>query len=430
VNHRTPIAVALLIGFSLSGAHGQLTIEACHEKARANYPLARQYALIGETRSLDLAMAKRGYLPRLSLSGKASYQSDVTSLSSVASALPPSFASALSGAAVGNDQYLALAEVSQTLWDGGAIRAQIKSVESLSQIDLRKLDVDMYSLYDRVDQLFFGLLAVKEQLKQNDVLKDELEANYRRVEAGIDNGVANQSDLDAVRIEQLDMQQRSIELGSNMKSYGEMLSAMIGEPIAEGTDFAMPDLSEPAASEAKNSRPELELFDAQKKLCDSQMEAVKAANSPKVSAFVQAAYGEPGLNMFKSGFSPYWIGGLRLSWSLNVLLDQKDQFERIDATRASIEAQKDAFALSNEVQVVGIRNDIDRLRKLLSSDDEIIGLREGMRKSVEGKLDNGTATTDDLLKAIDAESLARKAKSLREVQLAKAIYALKNALNE
>lgn len=430
MNHRIPLAVALLIGVGLSGAYGQLTIEACHEKARANYPLARQYALIGETRSLDLAMAKRGYLPRLSVSGKASYQSDVTSLSSVASALPPSLASALSGAAVGNDQYLALAEVSQTLWDGGAIRAQIKSVESLSQIDLRKLDVDMYSLYDRVDQLFFGLLAVKEQLKQNDVLKGELEANYRRIEAGIDNGVANQSDLDAVRIEQLDAQQRSIELGSNMKSYGEMLSAMIGEPIAEGTDFAMPDLSDPAASEGADLRPELGLFEAQKKLCDSQRYAVRAANSPRVSVFLQAAYGEPGLNMFDSGFSPYWIGGLRLSWSLNGLLDQKDQFEKIDATRAAIEAQKDAFAQSNEVQVVGIRNDIDRLRKLLASDDEIIGLREGMRKSAEGKLDNGTATADDLLKAIDAESLARKAKSLREVQLAKAIYALKNALNE
>jgi hypothetical protein len=53
-----------------------------------------------------------------------------------------------------------------------------------------------------------------------------------------------------------------------------------------------------------------------------------------------------------------------------------------------------------------------------------------MRKATEGKLDFGAATTDDVLKAIDAESLARQGKSLHEVQLAMAVYALKNASNE
>jgi outer membrane protein TolC len=422
------LAAALLVCAGVTSAYAQLTIDACRAKAREHYPLSRQYALIDRTRELDLEMARRGYLPRVSLSGKASYQSDVTSLGSLASALPPSLSSALASASVSQDQYQALAELSQSIWDGGSVSAQIEGIEDSSRVEERRLDVDLYALNDRVDQLFFGILAVREQLEENAVLAGELDSSYRRAEAGVSNGVADRSDLDAVRVEALDAEQKRIELSATEKSYREMLSAMIGEEVTEDTAIAMPDLSAPPGG--GNRRRELGLFDAQGKAWDSQEAAVRAADAPRLSAFFQAAYGEPGLNMFKGGFTPYWLGGLRLTWSLNALADMKDQFERIGAARATIEAQRDAFLLDDGMQAARLRNDIERLRGLLSRDDEIIALREAMRESTEGKMDNGAATTDDVLRAIDAESLARRGKSLHEVQLATAIYALKNALNE
>jgi outer membrane protein TolC len=427
---KNPIAAALLSGLFLSSAYGQLTIEACHEKARERYPLARQYSLIGSAEALDLELARRGYLPRITLSGKASYQSDVTSLESLASSLPPTMASALAGSGASKDQYQALVEVTQNLWDGGAVRAQIKGIESSSQIELRKLDVDLYALNDRVDQLFFGILSVKEQLKQNSVLAGELEANFSRVRAGVDNGVANRSDLDAVRVEMLTTRQKAIDLTAAAKSNREMLAALIGESIPEDEEFSMPEASEPLPRGSGERRPEMGLFDAQKKALDAQAAAVRAATMPRLSVFLQAAYGDPGLNMFKPGFAPYWIGGLKLAWSLNALIDSRDQLGKIEQARATIEAQREAFLLNNGMQADRIANDIGRLRELLSIDDELIALREGMRKSTEGKLDFGAATTDDVLKAIDAESLARQGKSLHEVQLAMAVYALKNASNE
>ncbi len=424
------VAAAFLTGLGLASAQGELSIEACHEKARARYPLARQYALIDATRSMDLALAWRGYAPRVTISGKASYQSDVTSLDSLASSLPPPIASALSGSGAGKDQYQALAEISQTLWDGGAVSAQVRGIESSSKVEARKLDVDLYALNDRVDQLFFGMLAVKEQQKQNAVLQAELESNYRRVRAGVDNGVANRTDLDAVRVEMLKAEQQAVDLAAAAKSNAAMLSALIGETVPEDAELAMPDLSAPLPTGKGERRPEMGLFDAQRGLLDAQDLAVRASTMPKLSAFFQAAYGEPGLNMFKSGFEPYWIGGLRLSWSLNSLLDRKDQMGKIEAARATVEAQREAFLLNAGMQAERTANEIERLRSLLSSDDEIIALREGMRKATEGKLDFGAATTDDVLKAIDAESLARQGKSLHEVQLAMAVYALKNAFNE
>jgi len=428
------IAAALLLGLASAFAAaappgGSVTIDSCLEKARARYPLARQYSTIAATRRLDLGIARRGYLPRLSLSGKTSYQSDVTSLSDVAASLPPQMASALDGIGADKGQYQALAEVSQTIWDGGAIAAQVKGIEASSRVEERRLDVDVYALNDRVEQLFFGVLALREQRRQNAILLGQLDSSLRRVEASLRNGVASPYDLNAVRVEILNAKQGAEELSANEAAEREMLSELVGEKLPDAEAFAMPGgLDEPEGDDP-SGRPEMALFSAQDRQLDSQGAAVRAANMPKLSAFFQTAYGEPGLNLFSSGASGYWIGGLRLSWSLNGLLDWKAQLDRIDEARAAVASRRDAFVLDTVVKVGRIRKDIERLRSLLEGDDEIIRLRESMRKSMEGKEENGSATTDDVLKAIDAEDLARRTRSLHEVQLSSSIYALKNALS-
>ena len=57
---------------------GQITLEECRHKTKENYPLIRQYELIEKAESFNLENASRGYIPQLSMSAKASYQSEVT----------------------------------------------------------------------------------------------------------------------------------------------------------------------------------------------------------------------------------------------------------------------------------------------------------------------------------------------------------------
>ena len=57
-------------------AHARLTLDECQRQAQVNYPLVRRYGLIEKAREYDLSNAGKGYLPRFSLSGKATYQSD------------------------------------------------------------------------------------------------------------------------------------------------------------------------------------------------------------------------------------------------------------------------------------------------------------------------------------------------------------------
>lgn len=74
--------VIFSLSFSLFALlmYGQITLEECQRKTRENYPLVRQYGLIEKTKEYNLANASKGYLPQFTLSGKASWQSEVTEL--------------------------------------------------------------------------------------------------------------------------------------------------------------------------------------------------------------------------------------------------------------------------------------------------------------------------------------------------------------
>ncbi|HEY6913550.1 MAG TPA: TolC family protein, partial [Paludibacter sp.] len=186
--------------FPLFGFSQTLSIETCQEKAKANYPLVKQYGLIEQTAQYNISNANKGYLPQLSLSARATYQSQVTKLPIT---LPGVVIPELT-----KDQYQAVLEASQLIWDGGVISAQNKITNAGTEVEKKKLEVDLFSLNERVNQLYFGILLLSEQLKQNAILQNELQTNYDRINAFKQNGVANQTDLDALKVEQLNADQR------------------------------------------------------------------------------------------------------------------------------------------------------------------------------------------------------------------------------
>ena len=401
-----------------------LTIETCQEKAKANYPLVKQYGLIEQTSQFNISNANKGYLPQLSLSAKATYQSAVTQIPAV---LGQKLGVALPSLA--KDQYQAVLEASQVIWDGGVISSQKKSTYAGTEVEKQKLEVDLYALKDRVNQLFFGLLLLNEQLKQNDILKNDLVTNYNRLDAYKQNGIANQADIDAVHVEQLNADQREEDLKSTRKTYSMMLSALTGLIISDQTELTKPEADLSILKDTMNRRPEISLFDAQNKLYESQKSLVNAGNLPKLGAFVQGGYGQPGLNMFTIGFSPFYIGGLRLSWNISGLYSQKNNINKLEINKKTVDIQKETFLFNNKLVTRQQQNEIEKLRTTLTNDDEIIRLRQNIKKSTTAKLENGTATTSDLIRDINAENQALQLKSLHDIQLLMTVYQLKNNTN-
>ena len=398
------------------GIQAQLTIEECQKKARENYPLIKRYDLIKKSQEYTLSNAGKGYLPQFALMAKATYQSDVTSI-------PMPGVPTLS-----KDQYNAYIEVTQSLWDGGSIQAQKKIANSNAEVEQQQVSVDLYAIQNRVNQLFFGILLFNAQLNQNQIMQDELQRNFETVSSYIKNGIANQADLDAVRVEQLKTKQNQIQIQSNKKAYMDMLSYMIGEPLNDSVSLVKPAAGDLIMSNNIN-RPELQLFDSQNKLFESQKSMIKSSYMPRINLFLQGGVGRPALNMLNPDFDTYYIGGVRLAWNFGALYTQKNDVRKLEINQNNVATQKETFLYNTTLEVTRENQEIKRLKNLMVDDSEIISLRESIRKSAQAKVANGTMTVIELMREISSEDLAKQTKISHEIELLMAIYNLRNTTN-
>ena len=422
--------IALLCGCLLAGlsAGAQVTLDECRRLAREHYPEIRQYDLVRRTEEYTLSNARRAGLPQLSFAAQATWQTEV-----------PSFPNALAGMlaqqgidmpGMNKDQYKAALELNQTLWDGGKSEADKRIARAEAAEQARSADVDLYALQGRVDNLFFGILLLDERIAQTQLTLDLLRSNLEKVRALQRNGVAMQSDADAVEAELLTVNQQLTQAAASRDSYRRMLEIFTGRPLG-GEQLERPDASEPRSMES--SRPELALFDATADKLTAQERLVKAATRPHFGLFAQGYYGYPGMDYFQSMMSPDWswnaMAGVKMSWNFGAYYTRKNSLAKLRTAKEQVEMQREIFLFNTRLQTAEESGDIARLRKALADDDRIVALRRSVREAAESKLRNGVIDTDDLLRKITDEAAAATARSAREIELLKTIYELKHTIN-
>ena len=411
------------------GGQESVTITQCYEWARANYPQIHQMGLIDQTERYSLSNVGKAWLPQLSVSGKASYQSDVTKLpldgDKISSLLPGFEIPSLS-----KDQYQVVAQVDQTIWDGGKSAADKRIAEAEAAEQRQATDVDLYALEGRVDDLYFGILLLDERVAQTKLTLGLLRSNLDKVRSLQRNGAAMQSDADAVEAELLTVEQQLAQVEASRESYRRMLELFIGEELA-GRALVRPDVAEPASFEA--ARPELALFDAQAEKLAAQRRLVKSATRPRFGLFAQGYYGYPGMDYFESMMANDWswnaLVGFRMSWNFGAFYTKKNSLGKLRTAQRQLDVQRDVFLFNTRLQTVEESGDIARLRRALADDDRIVQLRRAVREAAESKLRNGVIDTNDLLRKITEEATAATARSAREIELVKTIYELKHTIN-
>lgn len=400
---------------------GMVTLEECQQKAQENYPLVRQYGLVEKTKEYNLENAGKGYLPQLALSAKASYQSEVTEL--------PVSIPGVNIKGMPKDQYQVLLELQQKIWDGGGIRMQKKQTEAQADVEREQLNVDMYALRKRVNEVYFGILLLDEQIMQNMLMRKELDRNMGQIKSYVENGIANQADLDAVKVELLNTSQKRSDLECSRMAYLNMLSLLIGKQLYHETLLQTPAVENAALGLGEINRPELSLFDAQGVGLNVQEKALNVRHLPQFGLFVQGAYGNPGLNMLKNEFSPYYVAGVRLSWNFGSLYTLKNDRRLIENKRQQLGSNRDVFLFNTRLQMTQQEQAIRSMREQMKDDEEIVRLRTNIRKAAEAKVANGTLSVTEMLRELTNEDLARQAKAMREVQLLMGIYQLKYTTN-
>jgi outer membrane protein TolC len=309
--------------------------------------------------------------------------------------------------------------VNQPLYDGGVVRSQKKIQEAAGVIEEQKLEVELYKLKDRVNQLFFGVLLVDLQVVQIILLKKDLQTNIDKTEASINNGVALKSNADVLKAELLKANQRITELKAARKVYCEMLGMFINKTLDDKTKFVQPE--DFIVSQTLN-RPELILFDQQSKTIDLQHQQLKARNMPKFSLFAQGGYGRPALNPLNNKFDTYYLGGIRMNWSLTGFYTFKNDKALLEINRRNVDVQKELFVFNTNYALKQQSTEVDKYRDLLSSDSEIISLRTAIKTRASAQLENGVISASDFLRELNAEEQAKEARILHEVQLLLAQY--------
>ncbi|MHA4741665.1 TolC family protein [Dyadobacter sp. MSC1_007] len=411
---KTLVVICLwLPGLDSQAQNMPLSITEAYKLARQNYPMVRQFDLINKTKDYSVDNAAKGYLPQLVIQGQATYQSAVTEFK-----LPV----AIPGAefpTINKDQYKVYGEVTQAIYDGGNIRTQIRAQEATAIVESQKLEVELYKLNERVNQIFFGVLMIDEQVRQNELLKKDIQLGIRKVQALIDNGTAFKSNASALRAELLKADQRTIELQSNRKAYLNILGILTGQSLSDSTVLEKPV---PLAQTGEVARPELKLYDFQNQSLDIQSQLLDVRNRPKLNFFFQGGMGRPALNILSNSFDPYYITGVRLNWSLSGLYTIKKDRALISNSREAIRLQKETFLYNTNLTLGQQDADLERLGQLVATDDDIIALRENIKTTAVAQLENGVINTNDYLREVNAEDQARQSKILHEIQLLMAQY--------
>lgn len=405
------------------------TLEECCRLAREHYPEIRQYDLIAETEQYNISNAARAWIPQVVLSGQATYQSATPTYPEAFNAMIAANGLDMSG--VRKDQYKVVIDVSQNIWDGGQSKANREIAEAEATEQRSQVDASLYDLQSRIQNLYFGILLLDEHVAQTEILIEVLDANLNRMCTYYKNGVAMQSDVDAVEAELLTAHQALSQVEASRASYRRMLEVFIGQSLTDKT------LTRPAMVEVASrtsAHPKLVMFDAQTDRLAAQRKAITASTMPRFSAFAQGYYGYPGLDMFKSMVSAKWtlnaVVGVRMSWNIGAFYTKKNNLNKLDVAERQISVQRDIFLFNTQMQSTQDDGEIARLRSALEDDNRIVELRRSVRMAAESRLENGVIDATDLLRKIADETTATLNRSTHEIELLQATYRLKTILNQ
>jgi outer membrane protein TolC len=390
-----------------------LTIDSCYAITQRNYPLIKQYELIEQSKEFTISNANKAYLPQLNLTGIGGFVFGMPVIGSPGSASESN-----------NPKFIGVGQFNQLIWDGGATKSHKDVATFQSAVERANIDVQMYALRDRINQLYFGILLVDEQIKQIDIQIEMLNRNVNRISLMHNNGYALRTELNELKAEVLKVKQHRTEFEFTRKSYLNMLSIFMNTELSDSVRLLKP-LSTQSA-ETKNNRPELLLYENQRNLIDAESSINNVNLMPKIGILGAGALITPGINFGSDNLSSVALAGLSISWNIGGLYTRSSNKNLTGVNLDKIRTQEETFLFNNKIEVTQTNAEIEKYRTILLSDNEIVDLRKNICESYQLQYDNGSCSLYELINAADKETEARTNQALHDVQMMLAIYQLKS----
>lgn len=422
---RTKFIVAILL--ILASTTTAQTLEECQKAAEKNYPLIKQYGLIAQTTELTVSNIQKEWLPKIAVSAQATYQSNVVAWPERIQSIYQQMGLAMKG--LKKDQYKMAIDLQQTLYDGGTIASKQAIARQEAKVQEAENQTKLYQVHHRVNEMYFALLLLNEQIKLNNNVKSLLLSSENKLAAMVKSGTAATSDLDNIKAERLSAEQQYTSLKAEQQMLQHILTTFCGikvENVQKPTPVSTDILT--------NNRPELQLFNSKLKLSEAQEKALNTRLHPTLALFAQGYYGYPGMNMFNDMIEHKWrlngIVGVKLSWNVGALYTRKNDKARLRLQRELIENERKVFLFNNSMEQIRQNSNINRFKTMMQTDKEIIALRTNVRKAAESKLLHGIIDVNSLLREINNENAAKVQWAIHEIDMLKEMYNLKYTNNQ
>lgn len=403
------------------------TLEECQLAAEKNYPMIKQYNLISQTTQLTVKNIMKGWLPQIAVTAQATYQSNVASWSKNMQGAFQQLGINMKG--LSKDQYKIGIDLQQTIYDGGTINSMRSIARQEEKIQKAQVKTNLYQVRKRVNEMYFSLLLLNEQIKLNDDVKALLLSSEKKLAGMLKGGTVATSDFENIRAERLSVEQQNESLKSRQQILLQLLGTFCGIKVG---NIQKPDLFETTIS--TNKRPEMQLFDHQLKLSNIKEKALNAQLQPKLGIFAQGFYGYPGFNMFEDMMNRKWslngMVGIKLSWNVAALYSFKNDKAKLRLQREMTENAREVFLFNNQLEEIQQNENIKRYHTMKQADDEIIMLRTNIRKAAESKLAHGIIDIHNLLREINNENAAKIQQTIHDIEMLKEMYNLKYTNNE
>jgi len=401
------IMVLLFLLSIQTNAQQTLTLEDCYALATKNYPIAKQTGLIQQKSSYEIDALNKGKLPKIDVNAQATYQSDVIGFPTTMPGVEP----------LNKDQYRTTLDVNQLLYNGGIIDANAKLKEAQTKTQQQQIEVSLYQLKSRINQYFFSVLLLQEKSALLLSKKEVLTTKIKEVKSGVQFGAILPSSEQVLEAEIIKINQQLTEIKFENIKLLNNLSKLTFSEIDTETTLIQPLLY---SNSTNVTRPEIAFYDLQKEQLESSKNLISKSNLPKINAFGQAGYGNPGLNMLDNSFQTFYVVGLKANWNVFDWGKTKTDKKALDISKEIITSEKETFELNNKMQLEEQDYEIKKIEQLLFSDSEIIQIREKVIKSSDAQLKNGVITTSEYLVEFTNLFEAKNILKIHQVQLAAA----------
>lgn len=394
-----------------------ITLDKCYDLVEKNYPIAKQTNLIKEKSTYEIAALNKAKLPSINLNAQATYQSDVIGLPTPMPGVEP----------INKDQYRATLDVNQLIYNGGIIDANAKFKEAQMLTQQQQVAVNLYQLKSRINFSYMMILLWQDQRELLIDKQNTIKTKINEVQSGVKNGAILPSSEQVLEAELLKLEQALTENRFLRIKEIQNLASLTASSIEENAIFERPNTN---ISE-KGVRPETKFFELQQAQIEASERIISKNNLPKLNAFGQAGFGNPGLNMLDNSFQDFYMVGLKLNWNVFDWNKSKAEKQALAIAKDIVTTEKETFETNNQMLLNELQSEISKIDALIKTDTQIIQLREKVVQSSDSQLRNGVITSSDYVTELNHLFDAKTNQKVHQTQLelAKINYQTSKGIN-